>query len=105
LQIKREKTTQDRIIRWLKSLPQDQCWYFKVCGAPFQKRGVPDILCCIRGLFIGLEVKAPDGKITAMQLKQIELIRRAGGAAAVVHSLADAKHLIKSFLNEEYADV
>ena len=41
--------------------------------------GVPDLLLCIRGRFVGVECKAPGKKPTALQLKHGADIARTGG--------------------------
>lgn len=41
--------------------------------------GVPDLLLCIRGRFVGVECKAPGKKPTALQLKHGADIERTGG--------------------------
>ena len=46
--------------------------------------GVPDFLICEAGLFYGIECKANGGKPTALQLKNLADIRRAGGVALVI---------------------
>ena len=48
--------------------------------------GQPDFVYCIRGLFVGIEAKAPGGKPTALQSRALERIIRAGGMARVVDS-------------------
>lgn len=54
--------------------------------------GMPDLICCYRGLFVGLEVKRP---MTASQLRPAQVrmmgsIRSAGGVAEVVRSRQEA---------------
>lgn len=46
--------------------------------------GVPDFIICIAGLFYGIECKANGGKPTALQLKHMDDIRKAGGIAVIV---------------------
>ena len=46
--------------------------------------GVPDFIICIAGLFYGIECKANGGKPTALQLKHMDDIRKAGGIALIV---------------------
>lgn len=72
-------------------------WVFKVHGGdnPFQEVGIPDLLCCWRGLFIGLEVKLPGEKASPKQRHIIRAIREAGGIAAVVSSVADVDRVLK----------
>ena len=62
-------------------------WYFKTHGEPMQIRGVPDILCCFGGLFVGIEFKVMrQGKIkvSPMQEYVMECIRKAKGLCFVV---------------------
>ncbi len=50
-----------------------------------------DILACLNGRFIGIEVKRPGGKPTARQVLCINAIKAAGGAAFVATSAADVE--------------
>lgn len=47
--------------------------------------GDPDILLCICGLFVGLEIKAVKGKTSPMQEYKLDAIRKAGGLALVAN--------------------
>jgi len=47
--------------------------------------GVPDILVCWKGLFIGIECKAARGKLTELQKHNLEQITINGGLALVVN--------------------
>lgn len=60
-------------------------YYFYPVTGGFGRSGVPDIVCCIRGHFIGIECKAGDNKPTALQEKNLREIREAGGFAFVVN--------------------
>jgi VRR-NUC domain len=72
-------------------------WVFKVHGGdnPFQEVGVPDLVCCWRGLFIGLEVKLPGEKASPKQRHVMKAIREAGGMAEVVTSVADVVKVLE----------
>jgi hypothetical protein len=59
-------------------------YFFPVTGG-FGRSGVPDIICCLNGNFIGIECKAGDNKPTALQYKNLEEIQAAGGFAFVVN--------------------
>jgi Holliday junction resolvase len=75
------------------------CFFFKVHGSGYQKSGIPDLIGCINGLFIGIEVKDSKNKsygATELQLHIIELIEGAGGIAGVATSLEEAKELIEN---------
>lgn len=53
-------------------------------GHPYARTGVPDLLVCYRGSFLGIEVKTDDGSLTRRQAHELELIGKAGGRAFVV---------------------
>lgn len=77
-----EKVFEKKVREFLKTLPTQ--WHFKVFGNAFQESGIPDILGCINGRLIGLEVKSSKGKASDLQLYKIKLINDAGGYATVV---------------------
>jgi Holliday junction resolvase len=60
-------------------------YYFYPTTGGFGSSGVPDIVCCYQGRFIGIECKAGKGKTTALQDKNLKEISEAGGLAMVVN--------------------
>ena len=58
-------------------------WYLKTYSNGVQRSGVPDLLCCVNGCFLAIEVKSETGRPTALQVWNIEKIREAGGIAVV----------------------
>lgn len=91
----REKAIENKIKQYLKTV--EDLYFFKEHGGLYGTAGVPDIICCYKGQFIALEVKAPDGKATALQDATIKRIRKAGGVAEVVRSVEEAKKIITKF--------
>ena len=87
-----EKTRQSAILKYLNSLYPD-VWVVKVVVC--NKRGVPDIICCYKGKFIGLEVKVPNAKVPPHQIFQGKLINIAGGGWWVVNDTDDVKKILK----------
>lgn len=87
-----EKSLQKQIVKYLASV--SSCWAIKVIVA--NERGCPDILCCINGKFLGMEVKAETGHPSAIQLAQHQRIWKAGGKAYVVQSVDEARHIVAS---------
>lgn len=81
---KLESSFQDRVISDLKALPKTHV--FKI--QQLAKRGDPDLLVCIAGKFVALELKK-DEKTGAepLQLYELDQVDRAGGFTAVVHPL------------------
>lgn len=60
-------------------------YYFYPVTGGFGRSGVPDIVACYKGLFLGIECKAGKGKTTALQQKNLDDIKTAGGFAWVVN--------------------
>lgn len=72
-----EKNYENKIKKFLKS---QGAWFIKYwAGAPFTKSGIPDILACVGGYFVGIEVKAQEGVVSEIQKYNIKQIRNAGG--------------------------
>jgi len=59
-------------------------YFFPVTGG-FGRSGVPDIVACWRGMFVGIECKAGNNRPTLLQEKELAKIQDAGGAAFVVN--------------------
>lgn len=78
-----EKQFENKIKEFLK---EQGAWFIKYwAGSKFTKDGIPDILCCINGHFVAIEVKAQNGKASALQIYNIRKIREAGGFAFVLY--------------------
>jgi len=73
-------------------------WAYKVHGGPYARTGVPDILACVEGFFIALELKAPNRKPepSANQRRELSSIQSAGGVAATVNSVDQAAWIIQN---------
>jgi Holliday junction resolvase len=69
-----------------KFLQEQGCWFVKYWGgAVFTKSGIPDLLVCCNGYFLAIELKAPKGKPTDLQMWNIEQIRKAGGIGLILY--------------------
>lgn len=101
---KPESRLQLKIQRRLKRTFKKSFW-FKVHGGPYQEAGIPDLLGCVRGKFIALEVKMPDGEEpTDLQTQQMIRIRQAKGCATVVTSEQEAVDAVFGALGLPKAD-
>jgi len=69
----------------VKILKKYEVYYFFTATGGFGRSGVPDVVCCVKGKFLGIECKANGNKPTALQEREIEAIRSAKGMALVVH--------------------
>jgi hypothetical protein len=54
-------------------------------GGQYAANGTPDILACLNGRFIAIEVKAGKNKPTALQIRALQSIHDAGGLALVIN--------------------
>ena len=86
----RENKIQASIVKFLRK--QEGCWVYPTCDR--FTVGVPDILGCLNGRFFALEVKKPTGRLSKIQTYQLLKVRDAGGIAARVDSLDDAKEAL-----------
>ena len=69
-------------------------FFWKEHGGPYGTSGIPDIICCYRGRFLGLEAKLPTGKLTELQKRALDRINAAGGIARRVESVDDVRAII-----------
>ena len=81
-----------KILKYLKTV--EGCFFWKEHGGMYGTAGIPDIICCYRGRFIGFEVKTDVGELTKLQLAAIRKIKAAGGIALVVRSVEEVKAVI-----------
>lgn len=78
-----EKTFENKIKKFLESRG---AWFIKYwAGAQYTKSGIPDILACVNGYFVGIEVKAQNGTPSDLQLLNVQKINDAGGFAFVLY--------------------
>lgn len=82
IKIAAEKAFENKVKAFLN---EQGCWVLKTWSNGVQRSGVPDLLICCNGYFIGVELKAPNGKPSELQLWNIDKIRQAGGIAIVLY--------------------
>jgi Holliday junction resolvase len=87
-----ERTLTRQIIEALETMG---AYVVKQHGSGLVRAGVPDLLICYHGRFIGLEVKTPKGRVSKIQEHELGRIHRAYGAAAVVRSVHEAVRLVR----------
>lgn len=77
-----EKTFENKVKKFLS----DQgVWHVKYFANRMTKIGIPDILACVNGYFVAIEVKAPRGKPSELQLWNRDKIRDARGIVIVLY--------------------
>jgi Holliday junction resolvase len=83
--IARTMTPEGRVKEAVKKrLKKMGVYYFFPMTGGYGKSGVPDIICCIHGRFVGIECKAGSAMPTKLQEAQLLKLEQAGGLAYVV---------------------
>jgi len=77
------------IQKWVRDRLQneygDNCVYIKYPAGHYSTRGVSDLIFCIHGLYVAIEVKTSVGGLTALQKKFLERVKVAEGLAFVIY--------------------
>lgn len=78
-----EKQFEEKVKTFLK---EQGCWFLKYWGGGgYTKSGVPDLIVCCKGHFMGVELKAPNGKPSELQVHHLRKIDGAGGQAVLLY--------------------
>lgn len=68
----------------VKIVEKYNAYYFFPEHAGYGRAGIPDMIVCYRGMFLGVEFKAGYNKPTALQEREMAMIEKAGGSAMVI---------------------
>ena len=90
-----EKRVKDKVVGILKD---EGAYYFFPATHGYGRSGVPDIVACVSGRFLAIECKAGKNKPTALQVREIESIRKAGGVALVANE--ENWELVRDFVRK-----
>ena len=82
IKIAKEKAFENKIKAYLKSIG---AYFIKTHGDRFSRVGTPDIIACVNGHFVAVEVKAENGKPSELQIHHIEQINKAGGYGVILY--------------------
>lgn len=77
-----ERKVKSKVVAILQA--RDAYYFYPVTGG-FGASGVPDIIVCYFGWFIGIECKAGKNTLSALQRQNIARIDKAGGITAVIN--------------------
>ena len=80
--MKAEKTFENKLKAYLK---KRGAYFVKYFGCAYSQAGVPDILACVNGTFVGIEVKSSTGKPSTLQLINLRDIDANGGIALLAY--------------------
>lgn len=87
-----EREITNKILKWLR---ENKYYCEKIHGGGVQCSGIPDIIACINGRFIGIEVKYGKNKASILQAYKLAQINKSGGIGIVVYSLLDLQTQLK----------
>ncbi len=76
-----EKKVKQKVCAKLKELG---AYYFYASTGGYGASGVPDIVACYKGKFIGIECKANGNKATALQQKHLREISMQQGVSLII---------------------
>lgn len=93
----REKVIENKIKDCLASRG-NKIWFFKHAASASMKKGIPDIICCICGVFVGIEVKQANGHQSDEQKVVEKNIREAGGEYWLVFSYEEFVDKFNNFV-------
>jgi len=71
---------------------------YTIKGDANSKIGTPDILACLNGYFVAIEIKKPTKKPRLNQLKQMQQIKKAKGIAFYATSVKDVIAYLKEIV-------
>lgn len=77
-----EKIFETKIRKYLES---KGAWVLKTWSNGVQRAGVPDLIVCYKGRFMGIEVKAKHGRPSELQVWNLDKINNAGGIAVLLY--------------------
>jgi hypothetical protein len=93
-----EKKVKDAVTKILKEY---NAYYFYPATGGFGRSGVPDIIVCFNGHFIGIECKAGSNTTTALQKRELLNIEFNGGTPMVVNetNIEDVREVLDAHSN------
>lgn len=96
-----EKNFENKVKEYLSDMG---AWHVKFFANRMTKIGVPDILACVNGYFVAVEVKASNGRPSDLQIYNIQKIREAGGFAVILYpsGFEQFKRFIEDLKSEKF---
>lgn len=68
-----------------KFLAENGDWFVKTWSNGVQRSGIPDIIASVNGYFVGIEVKASNGKPSELQLYNLRKIFESKGCGVLLY--------------------
>lgn len=82
-------------------------WYTKIWVGGFQKSGIPDLMACVNGRFVSIELKASNGRASPLQELNTSRINIAEGIGVFLYpeGFDDFRELITKIIEEPLKSV
>jgi Holliday junction resolvase len=95
-----EKSVENKIKKYLFS---KGIYHFKVHGSKFMVKGIPDLVCCYKGKFLGIEVKKPGNKSGQTEEQKIHErnITKSGGIYLLVDDVNEVIDYVEAEENND----
>lgn len=97
-----EKKFENKVKSWLHQLQKEgqPIKFIKIWGGGFQKAGIPDLICCINGIYFEVELKASNGRPTELQKYNIQLTNAANGIGIILYpeGFEQFKNIVKGVI-------
>lgn len=76
-------------------------WFVKIWGGGMQKEGIPDILMCVSGIFVSLELKSAKGRPSELQKKNTAMVNESGGMGIILYpdGFENFKNIIRGLID------
>ena len=101
-----EKQFETKVKKWLTKLQKDgyPVKFIKIWGGGYQKAGIPDLICCINGIYFEVELKSSSGRPTELQKYNILLTNRSKGVGIILYpeGFDNFKKIVKGVIDCEY---
>jgi Holliday junction resolvase len=81
-----------------KILDEMGAYYFFPAANGYGRTGIPDVIACYKGHFIGIECKAGSKQPTALQQRELDNIEKAEGTGLLVNAdnIGDLKNILEN---------
>jgi len=87
----KEAVVQEWVKQYLTKEFGEDLYMFKVPQGQYSsRRGIPDLVCCVKGVFLAIEVKTEGGNLTKLQAHELRRIGKAGGHAYTIYGKDEA---------------
>lgn len=93
-----ESVEQTKVLHWVRI--QENVWVVKYPGGIYGQKGIPDLILCVNGRFVGIEMKRKTGgKVSLLQERERKKILKSGGICEFCKGFREAKTLIQEVLD------